>query len=102
MDLAIDVVGETNEELSSCECIDLVIDPLLSKSVVDHTLSSSGFVKSLSELEEIVGSVKVAPHHLSVVRIVSSGEALLATVIEEGDTSGGESEGQSTLELSMI
>jgi hypothetical protein len=102
MDLAIDVVGETNEELSSCECIDLVIDPLLSESVVDHTLSSSGFVKSLSELEEIVGCVKVAPHHLSVVRIVTSGEALLATVREEGDTSGGESESQSTLELSMI
>jgi hypothetical protein len=69
---------------------------------VDDTLSSSSFVKSLSELEEIVGSVKVAPHHFSVIRVITSTEALLTTVIEEGDTSGGESEGQSTLELSMI
>ena len=102
MDLTVDVVGKTDKELSTSECIDLVIDPLLGKSVVNDTLSLSGFVKSLSELEEVGRSVEVAPHHLSVVRVVTTGETLLATVIEEGDTSGSEGKSQSTLELSLI
>jgi|NOAtaT_7_FD_contig_21_6471884_length_434_multi_2_in_0_out_0_2 hypothetical protein len=53
MNLTIDVVGETNKELSTSESVDLIIDPLFSEGVVDDTLSLSSLVKGLCEFEEI-------------------------------------------------
>ena len=53
MNLTVDVVGKTNKELSTSEGVDLIIDPLFSKGVVDDALSLSSLVEGLCEFEEI-------------------------------------------------
>lgn len=102
MDLTIDVVGETDEELSTSESVDLVIDPLFSEGVIYDALCLSGLVESLSELEEIRVPVEVSPHDLSVVGVVATSEALLTSIVEEGDTSCGQCESKCALEESLV
>lgn len=53
MNLTVNIVGETNKELSTSESVNLVINPLLSEGGADDTLGLSGFVEGLGELEEI-------------------------------------------------
>jgi hypothetical protein len=102
MNLTVDIVGETNKELSTSESVDLVINPLLSEGGVLDTLGVSRFVQGLGELEEISCAVEVPPHHLSVVGVVATCEALLTSIVEEGDTSGSQSEGKGALEESLV
>lgn len=102
MNLTVDIVGETNKELSTSESVDLVINPLLSEGGVLDTLGVSRFVQGLGELEEIGCAVEVPPHHLSVVGVVATCEALLTSIVEEGDTSGSQSEGKGALEESLV
>lgn len=102
MDLTVDIVGETDEELSTSKSVDLVIDPLFSEGVVDDALSMSSLVEGLSELEEICVSVEVSPHDLSVVGVISASEALLTSIVEEGDTSCGQSESKCALKESLV
>ena len=102
MNLTVDIVGETNEELSTSESVNLVINPLLSESGADDTLGLSGFVEGLGELEEIRCPIEVPPHDLSVVGVVATCEALLTSIVKEGDTSGSKSEGKGALEESLV
>jgi hypothetical protein len=62
----------------------------------------SGSVDSLSKLEHVGSPVKVAPKDLAIVGIITSSEALLTSVVEEGDTSCAKCKSQGTLEESNI
>ena len=53
----------------------------------------SGSVDSLSELEHVGGAVEIAPQDLAILRIVTTSEALLTSIVEEGDTSCAKSKG---------
>ncbi len=53
MDLTVNVVGESNEELSTSEAVELVVDPLLSEGIVDDALCLSCAVEGLCELVEV-------------------------------------------------
>jgi hypothetical protein len=102
VNLTVDLVGKTDEELSTSEGVDLVIGPLFGEVIVLDTLWLSGSVDSLSELEHVGGAVKVAPQYFAVIGIVTTSEALLTSVVEEGDTSCAKSKSQGTLEESYI
>jgi hypothetical protein len=88
MNLTVNIVCECDKELATSEAVELIIDPLLSESIVNYALSLSSAVEGLCELEEIWVAVEVAPNDLSVIGIISTWEALLRSIVEEGDTSG--------------
>jgi len=102
MNLTIDIVGETDKELSTSESVNLVINPLFSKGGVNNTLCVSRLVEGLGEFEEICRPIEVSPHDLSVVGVVATCETLLTSVVEEGDASRGKSESKGTLEESLV
>ena len=87
MDLAVDVVGKANEELSTSECVDLVIDPFLGEGAVVGAMSMTCLVQGLNELEEVRGAVEVPITHFSVERVITTCKTLLTSVIEEWDAS---------------
>ena len=62
----------------------------------------SGSVDSLSELEHVGGAVEIAPQDLAILRVVTTSEALLTSVVEEGDTSCAKSKCQCALEESNV
>ena len=98
MYLPIKLIGKCHEELSTSESIELIIYPLFSETIVNDPLSLSCAVDSLSELVEVRVFIEVAPEDLTIVRIISTSKPLLATVVEERDTSSSEREDQSALE----
>jgi len=102
MNLTVDIVGETDKELSTSERINLVIDPLLSEGGVNNTLGLSRLVEGLCEFEEICRPIEVSPHDLSVIGVVATCETLLTAVVEEGDASRGKSKSKGALEESLV
>jgi hypothetical protein len=102
MNLTVDIVGETDKELSTSESVNLVVDPLFSEGGVNNTLCLSRLVEGLCEFEEICGPIEVSPHDLSVIGIVATCETLLTAVVEEGDASCGKSESKGALEESLV
>jgi hypothetical protein len=62
----------------------------------------SGSVDSLSKLEHVGGAVKVAPKYLAIIGVITSSEALLTSVVVEGDTSCAKCKSQCTLEESNV
>ena len=80
----------------------MVINPFLGESLAWNVLSLSGLVNSSHELVEFMILVEIVPQGFSVGGVIATTETLLATVIEEGNTSGSQSEQQSTLEESPV
>ena len=87
MDLAVDIVSKAYEELSTSECVNLVIDPFFGEGIVVGAMSMTCLVQSLNELEEVGGAVEVPVHNFSVKRVVTTCKTLLTSVIEEWDAS---------------
>jgi hypothetical protein len=102
VDLTVDLVGNTDEELSTSEGVDLVIGPLLGEVVVLDALWMSSSVDCLSKFEHVWGAVKVAPKYLAIIGVITSSESLLTSVVEEGDTSCAKCKSQGTLEESNV
>lgn len=102
VDLTVSIVGQCNEELSTSECVQGVIDPLFCEWVVVALLGLSSFVNGLDKFEYVMVAVEVSPHDFTVVGVVTATKGLLATVVEEWNTSGSQSESKCTLELSMV
>ena len=102
MNLAIDLVCNSNEEFSTSESIESIVYPFLLERIVVYLLGFTSSIDSLSKLEDIMVFVEIFPHKFSVKRIITSCKALFATIIEEGNTSSSECESQSTLEESLI
>lgn len=102
MNLTIDIVSQGNKEGTASVGVEGVINPFLSERIVDDALSLTSFVDCLGELEDIVSAIEVAPHDFSVVGIVTTSEALLTTIVEEGDTSGSQRESKGSFEHSLV
>jgi len=102
MNESIDLVSHSYEKFASSEGIDLIVNPLFSERLIDNILRLTCFVKSLDEFEKIAVAVKVSPHNLSIVGVVTATESLFTTIVEEGDSSGSESKSQSALEKTSI
>jgi hypothetical protein len=98
MNLAIDEVGKSDSEFSTSEDVKLIINPLLSERLINNALGGSSFVKSLNVLIDVMSTVEVSPDDFSVVRVISPTKALLASVVEEGDTSCSQGENKCALE----
>lgn len=102
MNLEIDSVSDSNQELASSENVDVVISPFLRETSSVCSLCLSGSVGSLDELVDFMVLVQVVPQRLSVAWVVAASKGLLATVVEEGNTSGSEREEKSALEESQV
>ena len=102
LDIAVGLVSQGDQELASGEGVELVISPLLSEGRGGDVVGASGGVDGLHELVNVVVGVEAAPHAFSVEGVVAATEALLGAVVEEGDASGGEGEGEGALEESLV
>ena len=102
VDLTVDLVGYTDEELSTSEGVDMLIGPLFCEDIVHDVLRMSGSVDGLCELEHIGGAVKVAPQDLSVIGVDTASEALLTSIVEEGDASCAKNKSQGALVESNV
>jgi hypothetical protein len=96
--LTVDLVGQGNEHISSAETVELVINVLFVEHAVPYLVRLSSSQDGLNKGVDFTGFVKVVPEGFSVVWVLSTGEALLTTVIEEGNTSGSQSKGDGALE----
>ena len=78
--------GQTNEELATRVAVDFVIDVSLDLSLVPNLESLTGSV-DFSQVNVHVGaSIEVSPEDFSVGGVVSTGEILFSTIIDDRDT----------------
>jgi hypothetical protein len=102
MDLAVNLVCDSNEEFATSESIESIVNPFFLERIVVYLLGFTSTIDCLSKLENVVVSVEVSPHNFSVIRIITTSKALFTTIIVEGDTSCCKCKSQSTLEESLI
>lgn len=87
MYLTLDLIGQSYEELTASECIESIINPLLLERMVNNVLCLTSAVDCLHELVNVVVLIEIAPHNFTIVGIVTTSKALLAAIVEEGNTS---------------
>jgi len=90
------LVGGDDKGLATSEGVELIVLPALNELVVPDGLlltSTNGDVEELVEFG--VGVVVAVPERLAVLGIIATVEALLGTVVDDGDTGGEEGEHES-------
>jgi hypothetical protein len=95
-------VGQGNEEVSSGEGVEVVLDVFLLNLAVPDRVSLSCSVNSRSESIDVRAGIHVLPEWLSVLWIVSASVSLLTTIVVEWDTSWSKGEEESILEHSLV
>jgi hypothetical protein len=80
----------------------LVINVFLIEHAVPDLVGLSSSQDGLDKGVDFTGLVKVVPEGFSIVWVLSTGEALLTTVIEERNTSGSQGEGKGALEKFVL
>ena len=102
MNFTVNLVSQSNKELTSAESIKLIISPFFLILAVVRFLGLSGFHDCLNELINLAVLVEVVPECFSVVWVLTTSKALFTSVIEEGDTSSSKSKSECTLEKLVV
>jgi len=95
-------IGQSNEEITSVVCIDVVGNPFFILTVVPDLVSLSGSVNLLGHLINIRVGIHILPKRFSVVWIVTTSVVLFRTIVVEWNTSSSQSEGKSRFETMVI
>ena len=91
-------VGQSDEELTTREGIEVVVDVSLDLLLVPDSTGLSLSVNSGDSLVEVSVCLHVLPERLSVVGVVAASVVLLRAVIGEGDSASSEGENLSLLQ----
>jgi len=87
------LVCESDKSVTTGEGVELIVRVALGELIVPHRLALTCSDGCLEELVELRVGVEIAgPERLTVLRVVATVEALLGTVVDNGDTRGEQGE----------
>jgi hypothetical protein len=95
-------ISQCNKELSSRECVEVVVNIVFLEALVPDL----GALPSLVDLGDLLVkrrlSVEVVPEYLSVVRVITSAVVLFGPIVDEWDTSASHRENNGTGESHVV
>jgi len=102
MDLTIDLISQRYKEWTSSIGVESIIRPFFLKGMIVNLLWATRLIDCSHEFENIVITIEVSPHNLTILGIVAAGETLFTAIVKEGDTSCSKGKSKSTLKESLI